>query len=75
MAVSGMNVLCRVGSSPEQPDTAKSRKDMIIMHPLPRIDEIDNEVDDTPHARYFQQVWNGIVMRTALLALILGAKK
>ncbi|MCJ7721097.1 aspartate carbamoyltransferase, partial [Candidatus Bathyarchaeota archaeon] len=42
---------------------------------LPRVDEIDNEVDNTPHARYFQQVWNGIVMRTALLALILGAKK
>jgi len=52
-----------------------AREDMIIMHPLPRVDEIDHEVDDTPHARYFQQVWNGIVTRTALLALILGAKK
>ena len=50
-----------------------AREDMILMHPLPRIDEIDDEVDDTPHARYFQQVWNGIVMRMALLALILGA--
>ncbi|MCJ7722071.1 aspartate carbamoyltransferase [Candidatus Bathyarchaeota archaeon] len=57
------------------PTLKDAREDMIIMHPLPRIDEIDNEVDDTPHARYFQQVWNGIVMRTALLALILGAKK
>ncbi len=55
-------------------DTLKNAKeDMIIMHPLPRVDEIDDEVDDTPHARYFQQVWNGIVMRMALLALILGA--
>jgi aspartate carbamoyltransferase catalytic subunit len=52
-----------------------ARKDMIIMHPLPRVDEIDHEVDNTPHARYFQQVWNGIVTRTALLALIFGAKK
>jgi aspartate carbamoyltransferase catalytic subunit len=52
-----------------------AREDMIIMHPLPRVDEIDHAVDDTPHARYFQQVWNGIVTRTALLALILGAKK
>jgi aspartate carbamoyltransferase catalytic subunit len=57
-------------------DTLKdAREDMIIMHPLPRVDEIDHEVDDTPYARYFQQVWNGIVTRTALLALILGAKK
>ena len=51
------------------------KEDMIIMHPLPRVEEIDHEVDDTPHARYFQQVWNGIVTRTALLALILGAIK
>jgi aspartate carbamoyltransferase catalytic subunit len=50
-----------------------AKKDMIILHPLPRIDEIAAEVDYTPHARYFQQVWNGIVTRMALLALILGA--
>ncbi len=46
---------------------------MIVLHPLPRVDEISPEVDSTSHARYFQQVWNGIVMRMALLALILGA--
>ncbi|WNZ30170.1 MAG: aspartate carbamoyltransferase [Candidatus Bathyarchaeota archaeon] len=57
-------------------DTLKDAKnDLIIMHPLPRVDEINHEVDNTPHARYFQQVWNGVVTRTALLALILGAKK
>jgi len=50
-----------------------AKKDMIILHPLPRVDEISPEVDSTPHARYFQQVWNGIVTRMALLALILGA--
>jgi len=50
-----------------------AKEDMIIMHPLPRVDEIDDEVDETPHAKYFQQVWNGIVMRMAILALILGA--
>lgn len=50
-----------------------AKEDMIIMHPLPRIDEIDHEVDKTPHARYFQQVWSGIVTRMALLGLILGA--
>lgn len=51
----------------------KAKKDMIILHPLPRADEISTEVDATPHARYFQQVWNGVVTRMALLALILGA--
>jgi len=57
------------------PTLKNAKEDMIIMHPLPRVDEIDPEVDKTPHARYFQQVWNGIVTRIALLALILGAKK
>jgi len=52
-----------------------AKKDMIILHPLPRVDEIATEVDNTPQARYFQQVWNGIVVRMALLALVLGAVK
>lgn len=52
-----------------------AKEDMIVMHPLPRVDEIAPEVDETPHARYFQQVWNGIVTRMALLALILGATR
>ncbi|MEM2104792.1 MAG: aspartate carbamoyltransferase [Candidatus Bathyarchaeia archaeon] len=49
-----------------------AKKDLIILHPLPRIDEIAPEVDGTEHAKYFQQVWNGIVTRMTLLALILG---
>ena len=53
----------------------KVKEDLIILHPLPRMDEISSQVDDTRHARYFQQVWNGIVVRMALLALILGAVK
>lgn len=53
----------------------KAKRDLIIMHPLPRVDEISAAVDKTPHARYFQQVWNGIVTRMTLLALILGAVK
>jgi aspartate carbamoyltransferase catalytic subunit len=52
-----------------------ARKNLIVMHPLPRVDEIAPEVDDTQYARYFQQVRNGIVVRMALLALILGAVK
>lgn len=54
---------------------SEAKKDLIILHPLPRVDEIAAEVDDTPYARYFQQVRNGIVVRMALLALILGAVK
>jgi aspartate carbamoyltransferase catalytic subunit len=52
-----------------------AKKDMIILHPLPRVDEIAAEVDSTPQALYFQQVWNGIVVRMALLALVLGGVK
>jgi aspartate carbamoyltransferase catalytic subunit len=54
---------------------SEAKKDLIIMHPLPRVDEIAAEVDGTPYARYFQEVRNGIVVRMALLALILGAVK
>jgi len=53
----------------------EAKKDLTILHPLPRLDEIATEVDSTPYARYFQQVRNGIVVRMALLALILGAVK
>ena len=53
----------------------KARKGMIVLHPLPRVDEIAPEVDGTVHARYFEQVWNGIVTRMALLGLVLGVVK
>jgi aspartate carbamoyltransferase catalytic subunit len=54
---------------------SEAKKDLIILHPLPRVDEIAAEVDNTSYARYFEQVWNGIVVRMALLSLILGAVK
>ncbi len=50
-----------------------AKKDMIVLHPLPRIDEIAPEVDSMRQAKYFQQVGNGIVVRMALLSLVLGA--
>jgi aspartate carbamoyltransferase catalytic subunit len=50
-----------------------AKKDLIVLHPLPRVDEIAPEVDATPQAKYFQQVHNGIVVRMALLSLVLGA--
>jgi aspartate carbamoyltransferase catalytic subunit len=48
------------------------KESMIIMHPLPRIDEIHPNVDNTPHARYFDQAFNGVVARMALLCRVFG---
>lgn len=49
----------------------KAKKDMIILNPLPRIEELDTEVDKDPRAKYFEQVKNGVVVRMALLKKIL----
>jgi aspartate carbamoyltransferase catalytic subunit len=49
-----------------------AKKDLIIMHPLPRVTEIDPEVDNTSHALYFKQAFNGVPVRMALLSLVLG---
>ena len=43
-----------------------------VLHPLPRVDEIAYDVDDTDHARYFEQAHNGVPVRMALLDLVLG---
>jgi len=51
----------------------KMKDDAIIMHPLPRVDEIDYAVDRTPQAKYFKQVYYGLLVRMSLLSLILGA--
>ncbi len=53
----------------------KVKKDMIIMHPLPRVSEIAPEVDKTGHAKYFEQAFNGVPVRMALLGLVLGGLK
>ena len=50
-----------------------AKPDMLVMHPLPRVDEIATEVDDDPRATYFEQMENGMYVRMALLALVLGA--
>jgi aspartate carbamoyltransferase catalytic subunit len=47
---------------------------LIIMHPLPRVTEIDPEVDRTSHALYFKQAFNGVPIRMALLSLVTGDK-
>jgi aspartate carbamoyltransferase catalytic subunit len=51
----------------------KARLDAMILHSLPRMDELLEEVDYTRHARYWEEAFNGVVVRMALLALILGA--
>ena len=53
-------------------DLSEVKQDMIVMHPLPRVDEIDPSVDTTRHARYFEQAFNGVVARMALLCSLLG---
>jgi aspartate carbamoyltransferase catalytic subunit len=47
-----------------------ARDDLAVLHPLPRVDEIAAEVDDTPHANYFEQAHNGVPVRMALLDLM-----
>jgi aspartate carbamoyltransferase catalytic subunit len=51
---------------------AKARPNLKILHPLPRVNEIDMEVDKTPYAHYFEQAANGVYVRQALLTLLLN---
>jgi len=53
----------------------KGKKDLILMHPLPRVNEITTDVDSMPNAWYFKQVKHGVYIRMALIALALGAVK
>eukprot|EP00966_Prymnesium_polylepis_P118354 2736550-Prymnesium_polylepis.1 len=48
---------------------AAAKPDMIVLHPLPRVDEIATDFDDDPRAKYFEQMENGMYVRMALLAL------
>jgi len=53
----------------------KAKKKMIVMHPLPRVNEISTEVDSDPRAAYFRQMRSGLYTRMALLKLILLGNK
>jgi len=46
----------------------------IVMHPLPRLDEISMEVDEDPRAAYFRQAQNGLYVRMALLTMVLNRR-
>ncbi len=51
-----------------------AKENMKILHPLPRVTEIAQDVDDTPHAYYFKQAENGVYVRMAIIAYLLGYK-
>jgi len=51
---------------------ARAKEKMVVMHPLPRVGEIHYAVDKDPRAAYFRQVQNGMYIRMALLAAVLG---
>jgi aspartate carbamoyltransferase catalytic subunit len=51
----------------------RAKETMIVLHPLPKVDEIDLQVDESKFARYFQQAAYGVPVRMALLSLLLGA--
>ncbi len=48
-----------------------SKPDLKVLHPLPRVDEISPEVDSSPKAKYFEQVFSGVLVRMALLSLLM----
>ena len=50
------------------------KKNMKILHPLPRVNEIAQDVDETPYAYYFKQAENGMYVRMAIIAYLLGYK-
>jgi aspartate carbamoyltransferase catalytic subunit len=67
-----------VGTTPENYRVTRellrrAKPDAIILHSLPRMDELPPDVDATRHARYWQEAYFGVVMRMSLLALVLGA--
>jgi aspartate carbamoyltransferase catalytic subunit len=51
----------------------RGKRGAIVLHSLPRMDELTTDVDETLHARYWAEAFNGVVIRMALLALVLGA--
>ena len=52
----------------------RAKKELLVMHPLPRVDEITVDVDDDPRAAYFEQVQNAVYIRMALIMTLLGLK-
>jgi len=53
---------------------SRGSEGMIVMHPLPRVNEIAPEVDSMPQAKYFEQAFNGVPVRMALLSMVMGGE-
>ena len=51
----------------------KAKRSSIILHSLPRMDELQSDVDETRHQRYWVEAFNGVCLRMSLLSLVLGA--
>ena len=58
----------------DKPKMTLARPDMLVLHPLPRVNEISVEVDDDPRAAYFKQVQYGVYVRMALILTLLNIK-
>lgn len=56
-------------------DLQKAKPNSVVLHPLPRVDEISPDVDSTPHAKYFKQAWYGMLTRMSIIGLLLGVLK
>lgn len=72
------NVFAEGGQSPrisKKDIEGKCNENMIVMHPLPRVDEINIDLDDTKYAKYFIQAKNGVPIRMAMLSLATGVIK
>lgn len=70
----------QVGTTPDNYRVTRellreAKSDAIVLHSLPRMDELPPDVDDTRHARYWEEAYYGVVMRMALLSLVLGAQE
>ena len=51
-----------------------AKKDLCVMHPLPRVNEINKDVDNDKRAKYFEQAFNGVYIRMALILKLLEVK-
>ena len=58
----------------DKPKMELAKSNMLVLHPLPRVNEISVEVDDDPRAAYFKQVQYGVYVRMALILTLLGIK-
>ena len=62
----------KIGDILDKKKMSLAKEDMLVLHPLPRVNEISVEVDNDPRAAYFRQVQYGVYVRMALILTLLG---